>query len=208
MDHLLQQRRRLVVTALAIAAVFTVGLTSGIAAGWLRWKQPPADRQAYRWLVIKEHAAQIQPGGTLVLGDNIIERQYIKELCGAALNAGVGGAVVADLLPHASALIGTYEPGRVVVNVGINDASSGTSPVRFTENYEALLQALAGRPVLVVGIPGGGTHDDVLRDLLTARANVRYLSYPVTADGTLDGLHLNRSGAMQWQEAVKAAACT
>jgi hypothetical protein len=162
--------------------------------------------RASRWEVVHEHAAQAPAGLTLLLGDSLIERQFIPELCGPALNAGVRSATSEDVQAHAGALIAAARPSRVVVNVGVNDAEAGVDQRTFRANYETILAAIGALPALAVGIPGGGPYDEILRRLAAERG-APYLAWPVDAKFTIDGLHLNVEGAAIWQSAAKAAFC-
>src|SRR5262245_617019 len=96
----------------AVAIAFIIGISSGLATGWWRWKSPPSDHKGYRWLVIEHHARQVRPGATLVIADSIVERQYLVDLCGPVLNAGIGSATVQDFVHRLRPVVALAKPGR------------------------------------------------------------------------------------------------
>jgi len=201
---------RVLVAALVIGLIF--GGVAGLFAGWQRWKKPPTNHKIYRWKVIHEHASQASPGGTLIVGDSIIERQRIVDLCGPALNAGVGSLTAVELAPHMQRLMSVYRPARIVINVGVNDAAKGIDIARFKEALNAILEATANNPTLVVNIPSYGTeqpasaYQDAVRRLVDQFGKM-YIGYPVPHTQTIDGIHLSKQGAKNWQRAVRRAVC-
>ena len=70
------------------------------------------------------------PGGTIVIGDSLIERQLLIDICGPTLNAGIEGATSADLRALAAEVILIAKPARVVFNIGTNDAYQRVPGVR------------------------------------------------------------------------------
>jgi lysophospholipase L1-like esterase len=189
----------------AYLAIALVAFSIGVAAGWIRWKKPAPSN--YRSTVIREHARQFPPNGTLVIGDSLVERQRLCDICGPALNAGISGATSADLLELATDLIGTVKPRWVVLNVGTNDVAQKISTKQLEANVQRMISTINDAKVLVVGVPGGGQADDALR-VAASRYGAAFIVYPVTdVTDTTDGLHLNAAGAAKWQAAVRAALC-
>ena len=178
----------------------------GIGIGALRWRKATvgSDRKSYRALVIQEQAQQLTSGTVLILGDSLIERQRITTICGEqTLNAGIGSATSADLVALLRTL-GTVKPSRVIVNVGANDVEQHVPLNELSRNVEKLIEPFSGRPILIVGVPGGGDADHALETVARTHS-AAFMPWPVDAPGdTVDGLHLNASGAAKWQAAVTA----
>ena len=85
-----------------LAAVLAIGLSIGVGLGALRWRSPsrhPA-QEARLWMIM-QHAKQMPGGGTLVLGDRIVEQPL--ELCGSTFHAGIAATQLAS---------GEYQPNR------------------------------------------------------------------------------------------------
>ena len=159
-----------------------------------------------RWMVVHEHAEQAEPDVTLILGDSLVERQRIVDMCGPALNAGVIGSTTLDLLPHVAPLIALSKPKQIVINLGVNDKRTAVPLLEFVARFGGILDQTKAIPTLVVGIFSGGPYDDALRGLVEKRQG-RYTPYPVDARYTIDGLHLSADGAGVWRTAVRKALC-
>jgi lysophospholipase L1-like esterase len=190
----------------AYLAVAVFAFSAGVGAGWLRWKRSVASYMMHRSLVIHEHAQEMPVAGTLVIGDSIIERQRLGDICGPTLNAGISGATSADLYALVSDVIRPTRPMRVVFNVGINDVLQGVLDLELQTHVEKMIAIANGAAVLVVGVPGGSA-DSFLR-AAAIRYGAQFIPYPVTEKAdTIDGLHLNAKGAAGWQAAVRDALC-
>ncbi len=159
-----------------------------------------------RWMVISEHAEQAEPGVTLILGDSLVERQRIVDMCGPALNAGVIGSTTADMLPHVAPVILAAKPARIVLGIGVNDRRADVPLADFAARYDLILKDIGAIPSLVVGVYGGGPYDAEVRRQAQARG-LKYIPYPVGPEMTIDGLHLSAAGAQVWRTAVRAALC-
>jgi lysophospholipase L1-like esterase len=183
---------------------------TGVAAGWTRWKSSAANNKTHRSLVIREHAQQMPPGGTIVIGDSLIERQLLLDICGPSLNAGIEGATSADLQALAAEVILTAKPARVVFNVGTNDAYQKVPGPELQAKVERMIAAAQGATILVVGVPITltRTNADVFLRAAATRYGARFIAFPVTnRTETSDGQHLNAAGAARWQAAVRAVLC-
>jgi len=192
--------RRLITYAVIVA----IGFGVGIAAGWLRWKRPTAYYKIQqRSLLIREHAEQMPAGGTLMIGDSIVERQRLGDVCGPTLNAGISGATSADLQGLVPDLVRIAKPARIVLNIGTNDVYQGIPGEVLQGNIERMIAVMQGVTVLVIGVPGRQV--DAFLKVAALRHHARFIAYPVTdpAD-TLDGLHLNAAGAAEWQAAIRS----
>jgi lysophospholipase L1-like esterase len=151
--------------------------------------------------MIMQHATQMPGGGTLVLGDSIVEQQRALELCGPTFNAGIGGYTAGQWRISAGPLIAMLKPSRAVIALGTNDQQQSV-PQQFRENYAAILNQLRGVKVVAVGIRGGKLDTDI------AALGVRVVPWPVAETDMLeDGLHLAPAGVAAWQKAVREALC-
>jgi lysophospholipase L1-like esterase len=99
-----------------------------------------------RLFMIKAHLARAT-NPIVVLGDSITEAATLPEaICNhPVVNAGIGGAGVAELLAVAPSLLRDKAPAPVVVAIGTNDArASEGQEERFNASYARLLRSLAG----------------------------------------------------------------
>lgn len=163
------------------------------------------------------HARQRPSGGAIALGDSITELTHFTELCGRpALNAGLTGARLEDILPLADRILPIVQPEIVTVAIGINDSrKSFNTPIGAWEAaYKTLLGKLAGRHVMLIeiqpvedGKPLGPNYFDrasiaernrVIRRLGRS-FHIPVVAAPGSAAGmTEDGAHLNPEGARRW----------
>lgn len=152
----------------------------------------------------------------VVFGDSIVERQRFERLCGLpVLNAGIGAARAADILPIVAPIMERARPARAVIAVGANDFSSSrpSSLEDFAEKVSSALSLLP-RGAIVFGI----TSEKSEYSALTQRANnvlmtlsERYEAIyvpPLENRLTEDGLHLNTQGLHEWKDRVERACST
>ena len=162
-------------------------------------------------------ARQRPAGGVIALGDSITELTHFTQLCGRpALNAGMTGARLEDILPLADRIVPIIQPDIVTVAVGINDSrKSYHTPIAAWEAaYRGLLKKLSGRRVILVeiqpvedGKPLGPDYFDrgsiaernrVIRRLGRA-FHMPVVAAPASGRGlTEDGAHPNPEGARRW----------
>lgn len=65
----------------------------------------------------------------------------------AVVNSGISGNKIADLQTSVASRVTAFTPGIVVTEIGINDATAGTSPSTFRASYDAYLAAVtSGTP--------------------------------------------------------------
>lgn len=136
-----------------------------------------------RIAVILSHAAQMEPGCVLVIGDSITERIRFETLAGMpALNAGIGRATCKQWLPDAKSVIDAVKPSVVVLALGTNDKG------RWHDDYRKLARLA----------------DFAVEPADPARAAfVRSVIRSVPGPTSLVGLHPDATGARQWIAAVE-----
>ena len=179
-----------------------------------------------RGSVLAAEAEDFPRGGVLVLGDSIVERQYIAHLCGRpVLNAGISGITAGRMSEVAPPIVAAADPALVVVAVGVNNAIvwRATSAVIAQRSLEALLTGLRGRTLILVGIQPvepnravprphepwsmyGVAQVRAMMPDLARRFGASYVP-PLAATGnrTADGIHLTPAAAAEWQAAVERA---
>ena len=152
----------------------------------------------------------------VVIGDSITEIAAPDILCGQrAINAGIPNFTTEN---YGSAL-SLFEPllgeRRVFVALGTNDTWPGTpSYVRFKPTYARILDRLAGRVDAVVLVPparnGGRYPDKAQREQvnriiteLARTARIPVVTLPTMS--TIDGVHPDAQGTVQWQTALRSA---
>lgn len=194
-------------TYLGALVFFACAASLGIAGSYMRWKRPPTDHTGYRWTVILEQATQIPEGGSVIIGDSLVERQYLATLCGApALNAGIGSATTREFTGNAGQLYKALRNAkRVVIGLGANDALRVPVP-EYAANLRAIAGAFQGSDLAIVGVPDAPDYDRAASD--TAREiGAVFVPYAVPKSKTIDGLHLTAEGASIWQDALHKSVC-
>lgn len=155
----------------------------------------------------------LPPDAFVVFGDSIVERQRFERLCGLpVLNAGIGSARAADILPIVAPIIERARPARTVIAIGANDFSSNT-PTSIEDFAAKVTTALKLLPpgAIVFGITAEKTEyaaltasaNKVLEKL--ARAHGAVYVPPLDNRLTEDGLHLNVQGLQAWKDRVEMA---
>jgi hypothetical protein len=129
---------------LLIAVVVLLASPGAIRAG--------SDHISIRASIIIQEAAVVEPGKTMFLGDSITEAVWWNLACNEpAVNAGVGGAGVPELLPIITGILSSVRPSVVTVMIGVNDAvrqgpGLPAYPARvtnFAKHLDTLLDAIA-----------------------------------------------------------------
>ncbi len=194
--------------SLLCVSLLGVGAAAGAAAGYFRWHRVSPRPFQVRELAIKHHAAEMLQGATIALGDSLIERQRVDDLCGPTLNAGVGSAQVVDLAPLVPDLVVQLKPRLIVTEIGTNDLYYSVPIDTFTERYRSLLRSAAPTPVIVVGIPGApGQYDEANRALqkMALEEGAHFVPGMDTTDLTSDGVHFDEEGGRRWKASVRQA---
>lgn len=179
------------------------GLAAGAGLFELRDYDPPPYPQS-RAPFVTQLAKQFGPSETLVLGDSLVEQTNFSAVCGRTFNAGIGGARVQDVRRALPALIGATQPERVIVAVGANHFVADDELADFRRQYPLLLDELASRDLVLVGVSNSREASDFVQQ----QAQERGLTYiaPITAPLQEDGLHHTVAGSRMFREAV-AATC-
>jgi lysophospholipase L1-like esterase len=210
------------------AAVALIGALVGAAAIW--WAYPRVHRHVQDHFTVRTRAilSQAQQGrfDTVILGDSLVELSYLPQLCGApALNAGLGGATIAEVASLAAEVLPVTHPRRVIVAAGVNNAGADalTDPKSFRATYAGLIQnaRAQGARVYVATIapvaPGGPLgaayfHQDRINEF---NAVIAGLGTPVISlaglanqagqlpqADTSDGVHLVPAAYGPWNAAM------
>lgn len=153
------------------------------------WYHPALQHAPARETVILEHLEQ--GGEALILGDSLVERNAVRTLCGRqVINAGIGRATTADLIPLARK-IARDRPELVVLAVGVNGDFD-------REAYRTLFDIL--RPEIVVGVTG----EDRSANAFIRSLPARYVE-PLPPGLLPDGVHYGTKGAGVWRDRLEAA---
>jgi hypothetical protein len=151
------------------------------------WLEPGLHHIPIRQAMIAHHLEQTD--GPVIVGDSLVERNAIRELCGRpVLNAGIAGARTTDLLA-----IAQLAKGRdAILAVGVNDYFAGHSLEQFKRDYLALVEML--QPKAVVGITGPDRepYNAVIRSV-----DAVYIE-PLPDSLLYDGVHYSPVGAKVW----------
>lgn len=157
------------------------------------WHQPGLHHIPNREGMIAHHLEQID--GPVIVGDSLVERNAIRELCGRpVVNAGIGGAKAADLMG-----IAELAKGRdAILAVGVNDNLAGHSVEQFKRDYLALVEKL--KPRAVIGITGTdrGPYNEVIRSV-----DAEYIE-PLPDNLLDDKVHYSPAGGKVWVERLEA----
>ena len=212
---------------LRMGATAAVGLVVGVASWWacrLQQPAPPPD---------------LAPGAVVVcLGDSLTsglsgnQRRWPEMLAEAtgwrAINAGVAGDRLADVLARVDRDALSHTPALTIVLAGGNDILDRSPPSRAA--FEAMLEAIvarlraAGSRVALVEVPGGavvwdrygaiyarvaGRHgcrlvpEAVLRNLFVSSTLFdRFRDTPLTRP---DGIHLTPAGQRRLADGIRRA---
>ena len=215
--------KRLSILALAVCAA------AAVLAWAIRREAPDQHRQARQLILFYTLSRVSDP--VIVIGDSIVEASTLpRSICGRpVLNAGLNGASTASDLDRwlAPALDGK-QASLIVVSLGVNDAltPSPQSKQSFESRYGALLTALSKlTPKLVVlaippveaqGRMTATMRDEVMANVdaynsilpdLARRNGAAFVALPaMPAPHTIDGVHLNSEGYLQWDKAAMQAA--
>lgn len=144
----------------------------------------------------------------VVIGDSITEMSRLpEEIDGRpVVNAGIGGATVADFVAIAPRLMRDFKPSLIVVALGANDIGSST----MQRDYVSLLSELKklSPRLLAVGVtPLDGS--DLMNAQIKAAAGsvgVHFVEMSLSEGTRLpDRIHLNAAGYRQWTPALVAA---
>lgn len=138
------------------ALLFIAGIALGATAGFARWHEP-FDRYARDRTVILNRADDAPTGGVILMGDSIVHRLNLTELCGLPVfNAGMSGARTDQIAPLVDPLIAKLKPRLVIMSTGTNDARRG-------KDWRAAVEKVK-RPGMVMLTPDDKLPADMLAD--------------------------------------------
>jgi lysophospholipase L1-like esterase len=211
----------LIILAIGAEAAFLV---------WARKSDVVDDHRRARQLVLHYTLSRIDDP-VIVIGDSIVEASTLpRSVCGHAIvNAGLNGAsTTSDLGSWLSQALDSRRAVLIVVSLGTNDAlvSAATSEQSFGDRYGALLVQLSkltpqlavleippveaqGRMTVELQNEAMSTinnYNSALPDV-ARRNGATYVALPaMPRPHTIDGVHLDSSGYLAWDEAVMRAA--
>ena len=164
-------------------------------------------------VTVSPRATQHDPSGAfdlVMLGDSLSDHGRWAELGDwRVANRGLGG----DTVAMAAARVGTLPEGPVALMVGINDLGRSRSVDAVAADYDALLDRLGDRPVIVQSVLGPASLpvtelNGRLRALAEARGHswldlTPVLGHPIRPDYTYDGIHLTAPAYAAWAQALR-----
>ncbi|MBL8649776.1 MAG: hypothetical protein JNL35_05160 [Sphingopyxis sp.] len=104
------------------------GAVTGLGAGYWRWHEPFDPYARQRWAIVNA-ADDAATGGALLIGDSIVQRLVMTDLCGLPVfNAGMAGARSDQIAPLAKPLVEKLKPRIIVLSAGTNDRQQGRMP--------------------------------------------------------------------------------
>jgi hypothetical protein len=173
---------------LFIAGVF-LGATVAGATGYVRWNKPNDPYPKWRF-AHEKRADDFPTGGVLLIGDSIVHRLYLPELCEKPVfNAGMAGARADQISPLAAPLIAKLEPSIIVVSAGANDRQQGDA-------WHRDLETIAPRGSIVIDAP------DAL-----AKKNGWVVIPALPAEHRSDAVHANAEGRAELKRRIAEKAC-
>jgi len=147
----------------------------------------------------------------IVMGDSIVEASILPSEIGGhpVINAGVGGATIGFFGVYAAMFAEVTTPALIVLSVGINDARPNRLE-SFRSEYLATLASLKVPVAVVTVTPSNntavdsGTIDQLNQFIksLAGSYSVIDVSKDMSADMTVDGIHLNVAGYRIWNRAI------
>lgn len=175
--------------AILFFAGLFVGASVVAAAGYVRWNKP-YDPYA-KWRFAHEKRADDFPtGGVLLIGDSIVHRLYIPELCGKPVfNAGMAGARADQIAPLAKPLIAKLAPSVIVVSAGANDRQQ-------KDAWHRDLEKIAPKGSIVIDAP----------DALAEKNG--WITIPALRPAhRSDEVHANAAGRVELKRRIAEIAC-
>ena len=150
------------------------------------WHHPKLLHANVRLTMIAEHLRQM-PDAAVIVGDSLVERSSIRELCGLpVVNAGIGRATSASIMPVARMV---KDRPLVVLAIGVNDGDS------FAADYRALVREL--RPDIVVGVTAHRERNAVIEAAASAYVE------PLPPEFLYDGVHYTVDGEKEWRQLLE-----
>ena len=180
------------------AALSGVGI--GLLVGRSRWRRA-LDYPAMRLGAIGMVADQLPKGGTLLLGDSLLEHCHFDEP--DIINAGASFATIAHVAAVAPRLIATVRPKTTLLCIGPNDLQRGEAD--FERRYADLVGLCDSPRLILVGIPNQ-PEASVFIAGLADRLGAAYIP-PIFGDGlTVDRMgHQTAAGGEAFRQRIRHA---
>lgn len=221
--------RKLIGVIVALISFTAAGAYGGYTIAQERWQTAETAHLGSRSKAIISQAKQ-RDWKVVVLGDSMTELAMLNDVCGEqALNAGVSGAQVRQLIGLARDLSEVVRPDEFVIAVGTNDSRyrDPTSEADFNRSFHELIVAAraTGARVSLLDIPPVGKFDKAAlfdADLVAIHnRHIHSVGLPVGhvwramagPDGMLptpmtdDGVHPNARGYQPWHAELEHVAC-
>jgi lysophospholipase L1-like esterase len=156
---------------------------------------------------------------------SITEFAALPSLCGkSVLNDGISGARIRDAAGLMADLSPILRTNTIILVIGINDAiTTQKRSDTIRADFERLVRLAkdTGAEVFAATVgpvdftkPDGAARDSGLINAINAqiRSSIEDnrlidLSTNLTADDTVDGVHLTEVGAQRWRSAIEAVVC-
>ncbi len=144
-----------------------------------------------------------------------------------AINRGIGGAVVNDIIRHADDLIFRYSPRKIILYIGENDLPNAYTTAdsvlnRTKKLYNLIRSRLPDVPIVYIAMKPSPSRDKfqekaiagnkMIADFLNAQENTTFLDIyrPMLTKGKSrpelflgDQLHMNEKGYAIWEKKLK-----
>lgn len=209
--------------------VFVLLLTNGISA----FSQQKLPFKAQIESFIKQDKLEFPPkNAVLFVGSSSFTnwkdvQDYFPEH--KIINRGFGGSSLPDVIRYAPNIIFPYEPAQILIYCGENDFPSGPNTTadtifnRFTRLHGMIRTALPKTEIIYISmkpsvsrlkyLPEMRRANEMIRKFQKKHPKSKYIdvySKMILADGTpmpdiflKDQLHMNKTGYLIWQKAIK-----
>ena len=210
--------------SITVCAAVAAALISGYEAWKWRYLLGP-NHITVRKEAILAQVHQNKSYDYAIIGDSITEFAELPSLCGkSVLNAGISGARIRDAAGLMADLSPILRTNTIILVIGINDAiTTQKRSDTIRADFERLVHLAkdTGAEVFAATVgpvdftkPDGAARDPGLINAINAqiRSSIEDnrlidLSTNLTADDTVDGVHLTEAGAQRWRNAIEAAVC-
>lgn len=189
----------------AILLLFGSGTAAGAGLFEIRDYDPPTYPEARSPFVI-QLAEQFGDADTLVVGDSLVEQTDLSAACGRTFNGGIGGARIQDVQAALPDLLASTTPEKLVIAIGANHFAAGNEIDDFRLLYPELIDGLAGRELVLVGISNSAEANAVVAEMAEER-NIPFVD-PIEGPLKPDGLHHTVEGSRAYREAIASGCAT
>jgi lysophospholipase L1-like esterase len=210
---------------LGAAAGFVIGaVVAGLIASALPGRAAPSGDMASRSSLITHHLrldGNVPSGALLFFGSSSIQGLAVGELAGRAVNFGIGGETIPQLMERLPRYRSLSEARGIVLAIGYNDLVRLPSEAAL-ERYAALLELLpSATPLVLSGVQPGrreparqraASFNSGVAALCAARPGCVFVDLAAAleakAGGELyeaDGIHLSAAGYSIWKQRIADA---